>query len=118
METVSKTETVKETLKQEMPKAGYASYQVKPKETLYSLSRQFGLSQNGLVELNPELENGVREGMVLKVPAVVEQAGVLPKNYKDLTKSISKKIEKNWFYCCLSMFQKWQAIRQERFSLV
>ena len=94
VETVSKTETVKETPKQEMPKAGYASYQVKPKETLYSLSRQFELSQNGLVELNPELENGVREGMVLKVPAVVEQAGVLPKNYKDLTKSISKKDRK------------------------
>lgn len=91
---VSKTETVKESPKQESPKEGYTTYQVKPKETLYSLSRQFGLSQNGLVELNPELENGLREGMVLKVPSDVEQAGVLPKNFKDLTKSISKKDRK------------------------
>jgi len=92
--TVVKTETVQETPKQETPKGDYTSYQVKPKETLYSLSRQFGLSQNALVELNPELEKGVREGMVLKVPVVVEQAGVLPKNFKDLTKSISKKDRK------------------------
>lgn len=91
---VAKTETVKESPKQETPKGDFASYQVKPKETLYSLSRQFGLSQNGLVELNPELSNGVREGMILKVPADVEQAGVLPKNFKDLTKSISKKERK------------------------
>lgn len=91
---VAKTETVKESPKQETPKGDFASYQVKPKETLYSLSRQFGLSQNGLVELNPELSNGVREGMILKVPANVEQAGVLPKNFKDLTKSISKKERK------------------------
>ena len=91
---VAKTETVKESPKQETPKTGYTNYQVKPKETLYSLSRQFNLSQNGLVELNPELEKGVREGMVLKVPVVAEQAGVLPKNFKDLTKSISKKERK------------------------
>lgn len=93
VEAIAKTETVKET-KQETPKTGYTSYQVKPKETLYSLSRQFNLSQNGLVELNPELEKGVREGMVLKVPVIVEQASILPKNFKDLTKSISKKERK------------------------
>lgn len=91
---VAKTETVKETPKQENPKGDFTSYQVKPKETLYSLSRQFNLSQNGLVELNPELEKGVREGMILKVPVIVEQVGVLPKNFKDLTKSISKKERK------------------------
>lgn len=90
----AKTETVKETPKQETPKGDFTSYQVKPKETLYSLSRQFNLSQNGLVELNPELEKGVREGMILKVPVIVEQVGVLPKNFKDLTKSISKKERK------------------------
>jgi len=94
IEAVAKTETVKETPKQETPKGDFTSYQVKPKETLYSLSRQFNLSQNGLVELNPELEKGVREGMILKVPVIVEQAGVLPKNFKDLTKSISKKERK------------------------
>ncbi|KDN55986.1 PBP1 and LysM peptidoglycan-binding domain-containing protein [Flavobacterium seoulense] len=46
----------------------YATYEVKPKETLYSLSKMFNLSQDDLVILNPELKNGVEIGMLLKVP--------------------------------------------------
>lgn len=47
----------------------YMEYQVKPKETLYSLSRTFHLTQDELTTLNPSLSTGVKEGMVLKVPA-------------------------------------------------
>lgn len=47
----------------------YMDYQVKPKETLYSLGRVFHLSQDELVALNPSLSEGLKEGMVLKVPA-------------------------------------------------
>lgn len=94
-----KQETAKETPKQETPKqetpnGDYTTYQIKPKETLYSLSRQFGLSQNGLITLNPELETGVREGMTLKVPKSVPIAAANDKNFTDLTKSISKKDRK------------------------
>lgn len=46
----------------------YMDYQVKPKETLYSLSRTFHLTQDELTTLNPSLSEGVKEGMVLKVP--------------------------------------------------
>ncbi|MFZ0595511.1 MAG: LysM peptidoglycan-binding domain-containing protein, partial [Flavobacterium sp.] len=46
----------------------YMDYQVKPKETLYSLSRIFHLTQDELTQLNPALSEGVKEGMVLKVP--------------------------------------------------
>lgn len=47
----------------------YMEYQVKPKETFYSLGKVFHLSQEELVALNPSLSEGVKEGMVLKVPA-------------------------------------------------
>ena len=92
-------EVVKESTKQESPKPAtqngeYASYVVKPKETLYSLSRQFGLSQNGLIALNPELETGVRDGMTLRVPKTVPIAAANDKNFTDLTKSIYKKDRK------------------------
>jgi LysM repeat protein len=46
----------------------YTDYEVKPKETLYSLSKLFELSQEELIALNPDLKNGVAIGMVLKVP--------------------------------------------------
>lgn len=46
----------------------YMEYQVKPKETFYSLGRTFHLSQEELTSLNPSLSEGVKEGMVIKVP--------------------------------------------------
>lgn len=47
----------------------YVNYEVKPKETLFSLSKMFGLSQEELIRLNPALANSVEIGMILKVPA-------------------------------------------------
>ncbi|MFV8224566.1 amino acid ABC transporter substrate-binding protein [Christiangramia aquimixticola] len=44
-------------------------YEVKPQETLYSLSQRFGVSQDSLRRLNPALDEGLKFGMVLKVPA-------------------------------------------------
>ncbi|MDR6843667.1 LysM peptidoglycan-binding domain-containing protein [Flavobacterium granuli] len=51
----------------------YIDYTVKPKETFYSLSKMFGLTQQQLIELNPTLSAGVQEGMVLKVPSKSNQ---------------------------------------------
>ncbi|SDS18960.1 LysM peptidoglycan-binding domain-containing protein [Christiangramia echinicola] len=43
-------------------------YEVKPKETIFSLTRRFGVSVDSLTQLNPALKNGLKFGMVLKVP--------------------------------------------------
>ncbi|MGM0932438.1 MAG: PBP1 and LysM peptidoglycan-binding domain-containing protein [Bacteroidota bacterium] len=43
-------------------------YEVQPKETLFSLSRRFEVEQDSLIALNPALEDGLKTGMVLKVP--------------------------------------------------
>ncbi|MBZ9632532.1 LysM peptidoglycan-binding domain-containing protein [Salegentibacter sp. LM13S] len=43
-------------------------YEVKPKETLFGLSRKFDVPQDSLISLNPALEDGLKIGMVLKVP--------------------------------------------------
>ena len=47
----------------------FSFYEVKPLETLYSLSQRFGVSQDSLKSLNPALKEGLKSGMVLKVPA-------------------------------------------------
>ncbi len=44
-------------------------HEVQPKETLFSLSKHFGVSQDSIVRLNPALASGLKSGMVLKVPA-------------------------------------------------
>ncbi|KFF06031.1 PBP1 and LysM peptidoglycan-binding domain-containing protein [Flavobacterium reichenbachii] len=80
----------------------YMDYQVKPKETFYSLGRTFHLTQEELTELNPSLAEGVKEGMVLKVPSgyvaavpiVAQQQPVERTAEKPIEKSVEKTAEK------------------------
>jgi LysM repeat protein len=67
----------------------YIAYEVQPKETLYSLSKTFGMSQEGFIALNPELNNGVEIGMVLKVPSQAANPQEDRKEYAALSKKIS-----------------------------
>lgn len=46
-------------------------YVVKSQETMFSLTKQFNVSEEELVKLNPELNLGVKEGMVLKLPNAI-----------------------------------------------
>lgn len=43
-------------------------YEVKPQETLYGLTLKFEVSKDSLMALNPALQDGLKSGMVLKVP--------------------------------------------------
>ncbi len=51
----------------------YNFYEVKPKQTEFSLTRKLGISYKELLALNPDLQNGLKAGMVLKLPK--EQTG-------------------------------------------
>ncbi len=46
----------------------YNFYEVKPKQTVFSLTRKLGLTYKDLLELNPDLSDGLKAGMVLKLP--------------------------------------------------
>lgn len=46
----------------------YIFYEVKPKQTLFSLTRKLGISYGDLLLLNPDLKEGLKAGMVLKLP--------------------------------------------------
>jgi LysM repeat protein len=74
---------------------GYSEYTVQPKETMYSLSKRTGLSEQELVALNPELKSGLKDGMVIRLPsdkAVNESLAVrkAPGTVTDLTRSLKK----------------------------
>lgn len=71
---------------------GTDEYIVKPKETLYSLATQFGVAQEKLIELNPELKDGLKEGMTIKVPSKDKSTVIVTPNRQntDLTKTIKK----------------------------
>ena len=46
----------------------YIFYEVKPKQNEFRLTRKFGMTWAELVELNPDLKNGLKAGMILKLP--------------------------------------------------
>ena len=72
----------------------YIQYEIKPKETLYSLTKMFGMTTAQLTALNPELANGVKEGLVLKIPATVAIADMVKKDFADLSKTITTNKQK------------------------
>ena len=75
----------------------YRDYKVKKGETVYSLARLFDWSQEKLVTVNPELKNGVAEGMVVKGAELVLTStsnNNNNNNYKDLSKSLIKSTTK------------------------
>ncbi len=76
-------------------------YEVKPQETLFSLTRRFGVSIDSLKQLNPALKDGLKFGMVLKVPENPEgenmddaSFGELAEN-ADMRMDLSKSISNN-----------------------
>ena len=56
-----------------LPKKKYVTYEVKSrKETLYGISKQFGVSINEIIEANPYAQDGIKKGDILQIPVVQE----------------------------------------------
>jgi LysM repeat protein len=76
-------------------------YEVQPKETLYSLSKKFDIAQGDLITLNPDLQDGLKIGMLLKVPSngtiitKVKDSTLVAKNKMNLLASVDKSKQKN-----------------------
>ena len=49
-------------------KSDYEQYTIKPKETLYGVSKKFNVSQMEILKLNPILSEGFKEGVVINIP--------------------------------------------------
>ncbi|WP_445381810.1 LysM peptidoglycan-binding domain-containing protein [Robiginitalea sp. IMCC43444] len=71
----------------------FVFYEVKPKQTEYSLTRKLGLGYRELLDLNPDLAMGLKAGMVLKIPrdkaASLEVKNALVLDAFDLRDSIN-----------------------------
>lgn len=54
--------------------AKFYLYKVKRKDTYYSLTREYDVSQEELIELNPVLKDGLKYGLVIKIPREVRDS--------------------------------------------
>lgn len=55
----------------------FTSFTVPPKQTLYSLGKEYGIPSDSIVKLNPEImaQGGLKEGMVLRLPKKKDTSG-------------------------------------------
>ena len=98
----TKIDSVQQPLEKEQPvasksepvKADYINYEVRPKETLYGLTKKFVMSQEELLNLNPELKDGVREGMTLRYPATTTLLEGTDKDLVNLSKKLNTQTKK------------------------
>ncbi|NHN26857.1 LysM peptidoglycan-binding domain-containing protein [Flavobacterium jejuense] len=75
-------------------------YTVKPRQTFFSLTRELNISKEELVALNPDLKDGLKEGMILKLPysdGVSKKADSIyfEKKVVNLVETINKNNKKN-----------------------
>jgi len=48
--------------------SGFLSHRVAADETIFGLEKQYGVTDEELLKLNPDLKNGLKIGMILKIP--------------------------------------------------
>lgn len=46
----------------------FITHEVQKKQTLYSISKLYKVQQNEIIAVNPEIEGGLQEGQVIKIP--------------------------------------------------
>lgn len=51
---------------------GFILYEVQPKEGFFRLKTMFGLTQAEIIALNPHTKDGLKEGMILKIPKTTD----------------------------------------------
>lgn len=52
----------------------YIYHEVKSKQTIYTLTKEYGISEAALKSLNPQLEQGLKAGDVIRIPKKKENA--------------------------------------------
>jgi LysM repeat protein/ABC-type branched-subunit amino acid transport system substrate-binding protein len=57
----------------------FTDHRIARGETLYSISRNFNVSADRLVELNPFLKKGCKAGKVIRIPVTGKGSGTLPR---------------------------------------
>ncbi len=80
-----------------MDEEKFGFYQVQQGDTFYSLTRQWDMTDEELIKLNPALEDGLQNGMILKLPKNLIPAGegLAGSGARDLTMALTNFSEKN-----------------------
>lgn len=80
----------------------YYVHKVEPKQTIFSICKAYGVTQEALLEANPSLADGLKAGSSILVP---ETAGDLPDaDREEVSVASSEKEQKKWYEKLLGLF--------------
>ncbi len=51
-----------------LTKVTFIEHKVQRKESLFGIAQQYGVTQDEIIKYNPQIQNGIKKGMVLKIP--------------------------------------------------
>lgn len=71
----------------------FVQHKVAKRQTLFGISRKYDVSQEDIKKYNPQIENGLHDGMILQIP-VLENEKKKSKEEKALSKKLESQSEK------------------------
>ncbi len=63
----------KKSIKPTVTSPEFIQYTVGKKQTLFSISRKFNVSEEDIVKYNPDIKNGLKDGTVLQIPKPIKE---------------------------------------------
>jgi len=57
----------------EPSEVAFIEYKVKRKESLYAISKMYGITEEDIIKYNPEAKNGVKKKQILKIPVFTKK---------------------------------------------
>jgi len=73
----------------------FKEHKVQKNETLFAISNKYNVSQEDIIKYNPEIEKGLREGIVLQIPKEGKEEKKIEKVEKKEVVSVQTKIEQD-----------------------
>ena len=67
----------------------YQLYTILPQETVYSISKKFGMTTDALIQFNPTVTDGLKEGSEIKIPVSYKSQPIKSKDFVNLSNSIN-----------------------------
>lgn len=71
------------------PDYTFISHVVQKKQTVFAICKKYNISQDDLLQFNPQVKNGLQEGMTLKIPVISKKAEKEAQKQKKETIDIS-----------------------------
>lgn len=61
----------------------YVIYELNKKDTLYTIAKRYNTSVSEIIELNPELKNGIKKGLKIKIPIKEDTSKYIKESFID-----------------------------------